>query len=103
MFLKISRIRMSEENEKKGLKKAKRKIDTILLGVVVGGAVGSILGSALRSKKGVEARMKMDQKRREVWEKISQIIDEKQEGEKNSKTGFWHLLHHIFRKKNKNE
>jgi gas vesicle protein len=79
----------------------RRKLDRLLLGVVVGGAVGSILGITLAPKAGRETRQIMRDRSRETWQRISEIIDEKAaKNRKHRKKGVWHLLHRlIFRKR----
>jgi gas vesicle protein len=84
------------------IKKAKKKIDRLLLGVVIGGAVGSIMGIGWHSKQGKKIRRQANEKRRETWEKISNIIDEqKNEAEEKNANSIWHFLHHLFIGKNK--
>ncbi len=86
-----------EQAPKKGLRK---KIDRLLLGVVVGGAVGSILGVALAPKSGKETRKIVTDRSRETWKKISDIIEEREAREHVKKQkGFWHVLHQLFVRK----
>lgn len=79
----------------------RRKLDRLLLGVVVGGAVGSILGITLAPKTGRETRQMMRDRSRETWQRISEIIDEKAaQNKRKKKKGVWHLLHRlVFRKR----
>jgi len=90
----------TEEKKKKRFGRAKKKLDKILLGVVIGGAVGSILGVTLAPKAGKDTRKEIQQKGRETWEKMSEIIGEKTERfRKKRKKTIWHVLHDIFFRK----
>lgn len=94
----------TEYTDKKvpNIKKAKKRVDRLLLGAVIGGAVGSIMGIGWHSKQGKKLRKQADEKRKETWQKISRIIDEqKGDVEEQKKTSVWHILHRIFIGKNK--
>lgn len=95
-----------EEKREKKLGKVKKKLDKLLLGVVVGAAVGSILGIALAPKSGKKIRKTIGNKSRETWEKVSEIIEEKNKKTEKpckEKTGgkltFWHQMNKIFFRK----
>ncbi len=79
------------------VKSMRKKIDRLLLGVVVGGAVGSILGITLAPKSGKETRELVGNRSRETWNKISAVI-EKQEfhRQKKPKKGIWYFLNRLF-------
>ena len=86
--------------EAKGKKGLWRKIDRLLLGVIIGGAVGSILGLTLSPKSGRETRADIRRKTEEIGERVSCTLGnivKKKHGEKGG--GFWHFLHQIFYRK----
>jgi len=60
----------------KDIKKAGKKFDKILMGVVIGGAIGSVLGMALSPKTGKENREIAKQKAGELWEKAEKATEE---------------------------
>ena len=95
---------MTEPEAKPGLpKRVRRKLDRLLLGVVVGGAVGSILGITLAPKSGRETREIIGKRSRETWKKISEVIEERDaRRDKKARGGFWHFLHRLFIRKRDN-
>ncbi len=99
---KLGRMKeMDDQPENIGQPKSMRKkIDRLLLGVVVGGAVGSILGVTLAPKSGKETRKMMGDRSRDTWNKISAIIEEQERRTtRKQKHGLWHLLNRIFVRK----
>jgi len=76
------------EKPKKGIGK---KVDKLLLGVIVGGAVGSILGLTLAPKSGKETRKNIAEKLNKSRKKVFEIV-----GKKKKSGGFWHFLNRIF-------
>jgi len=75
----------------------RKKIDRLLVGVVVGGAVGSILGIALAPKAGKETRKFVLDHSRDTWHRIAEILDEKvDKEEQQQKKGMWHFMNRLF-------
>jgi len=50
-------------------KKVGRKVDNLIMGVILGGAVGSVLGLALAPKKGADTRKFIKKKGEEIIDK----------------------------------
>ncbi len=78
-----------EQKESKGLRK---KMDKLLLGVVIGGAVGSILGVTLAPKSGKETRKELQTNAKDAWDKISHAVEVREQKKKS----IWHTLNNIF-------
>jgi len=91
---------MNQEKEK-GIR---RKMDKLLLGVIVGGAVGSILGITFAPQSGKKTRQEIIKKTEEMGQKISGVMENIAQGkcsESAEKNGFWHILNRIFCRRKK--
>ncbi len=84
-----------KEERKKGMW---RKMDHLLLGVVVGGAVGSILGITLAPKSGRETRQEIAKKTEEIRKRVGNILENRNDRNQR-KQGFWHFLNRVFYQK----
>lgn len=63
---------MEQNNEKKGGK----KLDNIIMGVILGGAIGSVLGLTLAPRKGEDTRKIWKKKGQELVEKGKEMSEE---------------------------
>lgn len=91
-------------------KKITKKLDKLVMGVILGGAIGSVLGLTLAPRRGKETREIIKQKGQEIIEKgkeVSQqfVRDHREEYESakyqmKKKGG---ILRWLFGKKRKNE
>jgi len=103
-------VKTNSNQDKKGLKKVKTKLDKVLLGVVVGGAVGSILGLTLAPKSGKETRKIIEENSKKVWKKAAEVLNSRKKKPESpetpilpqkEKTGFWYYLNRkLIRPKN---
>lgn len=91
-------------------KKITKKLDSLIMGVILGGAIGSVLGLTLAPRKGEETRAIIKKKSHELLEKGKEVsgkfMRDHQETIKGAKyqlkkgKGF---LRWIFRRKKSNE
>lgn len=88
-------------------KKAARRVNKLLIGMVIGGAIGSVVGATITKNTGEENRKILKDKSKLALEKGKQFIEEHKEDFeeiKSKKKTFWHFLNkYLVKDKDENQ
>lgn len=80
-------------------KKAAKKVNKLLIAMVIGGAIGSVAGATMTNKTGKENREILKQKSHEAMQKGRKLLEAHQKEMCKSKKcdhTFWHILNKLF-------